>query len=223
MVPLARPALRRMQLRFAAAVTDPVPSLDVVACHEHRALAREAAIRSTVLLRQEDVDGVRLLPLSADRLGRLAVIGSLANIANTGDSGSSNVRAPEVITALDGLRSALGSERVTFDEELDAASAARIAAARDEGEHVDDGDPVLTEALFPAPVNPRVTAEFAAAQTRNVGSGSGSGGDRSSLRLTPKGEELIWAVAAANPRSVVAGGRAVRSWSSPGTSCLVRS
>jgi beta-glucosidase len=207
----------RMQLRFAAAVTDPMPSLDVVACHEHRALAREAAVRSTVLLRNEEVDGVRLLPLSADRLGRLAVIGSLANIANTGDSGSSNVRAPGVITALDGLRLALGSERVTFDEGLDAACAAQIAAdadavlivvgytARDEGEYVDDGDPVLTEALFPAPADQRITAEFAAAQARNAGTfGSGSGGDRASLRLTPKDEELIRAVAAANPRSVVA-------------------
>jgi beta-glucosidase len=205
----------RMQLRFAAAVTDPMPSIDVVACHEHRALAREAAVRSTVLLRNEEVDGVRLLPLSADRLGRLAVIGSLANIANTGDSGSSNVRAPEVITALDGLRSALGSERVTFDEGLDAASAAQIAAdadavlvvvgytARDEGEYVNDGDPVLTEALFPAPVDPRMTAEFAAVRARNAGT-FGSGGDRASLRLTPKDEELIRAVAAANPRSVVA-------------------
>jgi beta-glucosidase len=207
----------RVQLRFAAAVTDPIPSLDVVACREHRDLAREAAIRSTVLLRNEEVDGVRVLPLSAGSLGRLAVIGSLANIANTGDSGSSNVRAPEVITALEGLRSALGSERVTFDEGLDTAGAARIAAdadavlvvvgytASDEGEYVYDGDPVLAEALFPAPADQRIAAEFAAAQARNAGTfGSGSGGDRASLRLTPKDEELIRAVAAANPRSVVA-------------------
>ena len=66
------------------------------------------AARAMVLLRNEPIDGAPPLPLSADRLSRLAVVGRLADVPNTGGyDGSSDVRAPEIVTALAGLRTAL--------------------------------------------------------------------------------------------------------------------
>ena len=107
-----RAALRILatQLRFAAAVTEPPPTRDVVACAAHRALAREVAARSMVLLRNEGV-----LPLDPAGLRRLAVVGRLADLPNTGDHGSSDVRAPYVVTPLAGLRAALPDTVITAD------------------------------------------------------------------------------------------------------------
>ena len=76
----------------------------------HRALAREAASASMVLLRNEGA----LLPVAAD-LGRVAVLGRLAAVANLGDGGSSDVYPPEVSTLLDGVRGAFPSAEVVHD------------------------------------------------------------------------------------------------------------
>ena len=86
------------QLSSAAAVSDVPPTRDIVASAEHRALALEVAARSMVLLRNEAVDGRLVLPLAAEQLSRLAVLGRLADVPNTGDHGSSDVRAPSVVT-----------------------------------------------------------------------------------------------------------------------------
>ncbi|HWH99854.1 MAG TPA: glycoside hydrolase family 3 N-terminal domain-containing protein, partial [Propionibacteriaceae bacterium] len=136
------------QLRFAAAVPKTSPGQEIVVSAEHRALAREVAARSMVLLRNEPVDGRPVLPLSAEHLSRLAVVGRLADVPNTGDHGSSDVRAPSVVTPLAGLRAALaGVEIVTSaadDPETAAAAASGTDAAivvvgytaEDEGEYV---------------------------------------------------------------------------------------
>ncbi len=74
-----------------------------VAGPAHRALARQAAEQSAVLLKNDLLDGKPLLPL--DPLARkIAVLGRLADTPNTGDGGSSMVRPPQVITPLQGLR-----------------------------------------------------------------------------------------------------------------------
>lgn len=113
--------------RFAAA-EDPLPAypLALVAAPDHVALAQEAAEKSAVLLANNGV-----LPL--DRLGltRLAVLGRLAAIENTGDNGSSRVRAPSHVTALAGLTAALGAERIVHADENDLAAARAAAASAD--------------------------------------------------------------------------------------------
>lgn len=192
--------LLRTQLAFAAAVPAEPPPLSVVAGAEHRALAREVAARSMVLLRNSTVDGAPVLPLSAGRLRRVAVLGPLADVANTGDHGSSDVRAPSVVTALAGLRDALPD--VSF---VDSAADADVAVvvvghtAEDEGEYVGSFDPGLAR-LYPPPPDPEALEELA----RVWDDGPQSvGGDRDSLRLHPSDEELISAVAAVNPRTVV--------------------
>ncbi|HEV2311164.1 MAG TPA: glycoside hydrolase family 3 N-terminal domain-containing protein, partial [Acidimicrobiia bacterium] len=135
--------------RFAAS-TQPA-ALQDVAGPAHRALAREVAQRACVLLRNEPVDGSPVLPLDPSGLRRVAVIGRLADRANTGDAGSSDVRPPEVITALAGLRAALG-DAVVYDDGTDPARAAAVAAdadaavvvvgytSADEGEYLSPAD-----------------------------------------------------------------------------------
>lgn len=201
------------QLRFAASIQEPVPPLDIVAGDTHAALAREAAARGVVLLRNELVAGKPVLPLDGSALRRLAVIGRLADLPNTGDRGSSNVRAPYVVTALQGLIAALpGVEIVHVPDDNPAAAAAAAAdcdaaivvagyTAEDEGERADPS--AFTEeltALFP-PVP-------AGAEERQQASMAGSeaidaGGDRERLTLRPVDEEIIRAVGEANPRTVV--------------------
>lgn len=116
----------RTQFRFACA-EDPLPSydMDLVASAPHRALAREAAEKSAVLLEN---DGV--LPLARERVRKLAVLGRLAAMENIGDFGSSRVRPPYVVTPLAGISDYLGQAvEIATGDESDLAAAA--AAARD--------------------------------------------------------------------------------------------
>ncbi|HVN12595.1 MAG TPA: glycoside hydrolase family 3 C-terminal domain-containing protein [Kineosporiaceae bacterium] len=209
------------QLRHAAGLVDAAgltgdrgprtPGPDVVVSAAHRALAREVAARAMVLLRDESVDGRPLLPLDASALTRLAVLGPLADLPNTGDHGSSDVRAPWVVTPLAGLRDALPGVEIAHADGADVEHAARTAAdadvavvvvgytAQDEGEYVGSFDPALA-ALYPPPQDPGALLELARVWEAGP---QGVGGDRDSLRLHPQDETLVRAVAAANPRTVV--------------------
>lgn len=187
------------------------PARDVVAGPEHRALAREVAARSMVLLRNEKVDGEPVLPLDRAALRRLAVVGALADRPNLGDHGSSDVRAPDVVTLLAGLRAALpevelavvGDDPARAGEEARSADAAVVVVgytADDEGEYVGSFDPRLAE-LYPPSRDPHALEDLARVWDEGP---QAVGGDRTSLRLHPRHEELIRQVAAANPRTVVA-------------------
>lgn len=210
--------LLRQQLRFTG-IGDGNYGPEVLACAEHRALAREVATRSIVLLRNEPVDGTPVLPLDPARLTRLAVIGRLAATPNTGDHGSSNVTPPSVVTPLDGLRAALRPPGigVQYDDGTDPARAARVAAGADAVlvvagyTYLDEGEgmgaefpPRAFRDLLP-PVPTGLRAEVAAALTAMTANETalGTGGDRSSLTLPAADERLIAAVAAANPRVIV--------------------
>ena len=188
------------QYRFACA-EDPLPDypMALVACEAHVALAREAAEKSAVLLAN---DG--MLPLDATRITRLAVLGRLAALENTGDNGSSRVRAPHVVTALAGLTAWLGADRiVTGDEgDLDAAQAAAAAAdavvvvvgytSEQEGEFI-PGDLTLGQAGSLVPDDTHIPAEVKAARRPRPTS---IGGDRSDLDLPQAQIDLIGAAAA---------------------------
>ena len=199
------------QLRFAASVPAEPPPREVVACEQHRALARDVAARSMVLLRNEPVDERPVLPLLREGLGRLAVVGRLADVPNIGDHGSSDVRAPWVVTPLAGLRDALpaievthtdGSDTATAVEHASAAGAAVVVVgytAEDEGEYVGSFDPELAP-LYPPSKDPQALDELARVWEAGP---QLVGGDRDSLRLTPADEALIQVVGAANPRTVV--------------------
>ncbi|WP_223878373.1 glycoside hydrolase family 3 protein [Microbacterium radiodurans] len=74
------------------------------------AFAREAGVAGTVLLSN---DGV--LPLDADTLARVAVIGHNARDARTQGGGSATVLPERTVSPLEGLRAALPGAEVTYD------------------------------------------------------------------------------------------------------------
>ena len=199
------------QLRFYAARTAPEPGPEVMACAAHRALAREVAARAMVLLKNEPVAGSPVLPLDPGAVRRIAVIGRLADAGNMGDFGSSRVYPPSHVTAFDGIREAFPASEILLVTDDDLARAAQAAGqadvaivitgydARDEGEYTDPAGMARPEllALFP-PLPPG-----APLPQLPEGSDIAVGGDRSSLTLRPADEEVIRAVAGANPRTVV--------------------
>ncbi|GAB4245572.1 MAG: glycoside hydrolase family 3 N-terminal domain-containing protein [Acidobacteriota bacterium] len=175
---------------------------DLLACREHRELARVVSEESMVLLKNEGP----LLPLDRSRIRRLALVGRLIDEDNTGDRGSSFVRPPYLITPEAGFAEYLGDdvELLTADgSDLEAARRAAeqadvavvVAGFRydDEGEylHTDGGMP-RNEAEKQAPFGMK-------------------GGDRYPLGLKADDIALIQTVAQANPRTVVAliGGSAI--------------
>jgi len=183
----------RTQYRFACAA-DPLADYpaELVASPEHIALAREAAQKSIVLLEN---DGV--LPLDRSKLRRIAVLGRLAALPNTGDMGSSRVRPPYVVTPLEALRATLGADAVVTGDEDDvdagvaAARGADVAlivagyTAREEGEYI-PGDITLGQ------------------ESDGKGGRPAIGGDRLSLDLPAEQIALIEAVAATGTPVVVA-------------------
>lgn len=204
------------QLRFHARERDPEPTLDVVFSSEHRALAREAARAAVVLLKNDDVQDRPLLPLDRDRTHRLAVLGRLADLANTGDRGSSNVRSPHVVTPLEALRAALPDVHIDVVADNADLEGARVASGaadlavvvvgytfEDEGEYLgaDGMSAPGVRAVFP-PFPPGVDLARMAAGSAHV-MGDADGGDRASLRLREQDVALVRAAAAANPRTVV--------------------
>jgi beta-glucosidase len=217
--------LRQLRVQLALPRGPYPPSLR--GCPAHRALAREAATKAIVLLKNAD----SVLPLP--EAGSLAVIGALAATANLGDRGSSDTR-PEpgsVVTPLAGLRSAAPGLELHHADGQDGAAAARLAARcgaavvvvgldwRQEGEHIHPGDlaPILREMPAPDPLQQwfgserlrpfwRPVAGLVAAFTRQASARTGgdfAAGDRTALELEPAQEALILAVAQANPRTVV--------------------
>ncbi len=217
--------------RFAGVLGRPAPGREVLACAAHRDLAREAAAKSVVLLRNQVVGDSPVLPLDIRAGTSVAVLGRLATEVNLGDGGSSDVWAPEVVTVVDGLRSFLAGAGSTLavDDGADLARASSVAAAaacavvvagytrQDEGEFIGEAGSAGLADLFPGEDDPALVEGFGAqiAAERSIRApahvmdrpgpgGFAVGGDRVSLHLHEHDVSLIRAVAAANPRTVVA-------------------
>jgi beta-glucosidase len=200
-------------LRFAHVFERSEPKT-LLACDAHRALAREAAAKSIVLLRNEGP----LLPLDASSLRRVAVIGRLAAVPNIGDGGSSNVHPPHVVTPLEGLRAALPAVDVAPADDVSIAAGADVAIVvvgythRDEGEYVDPAGVAHLMHLYPPMTDPCLGPRLRQAVRHAAeGRGMSPGGDRRRLELSESDEALIVATVAANPRTIVVvmGGSAV--------------
>jgi beta-glucosidase len=226
-VPLERiddAALRvlRQQIRFAQGRDPREYSLNTVGCEAHCRLAREAAEKAIVLLKNEGA----LLPLK--KVKKLALIGKLAAVPNTGDGGSSNTRPPYVITPLQGLQDALEDQaEIIYDDGSDPARAARTAREADAAvvvagyTHLDEGEFTSPDSIMelsknfppPAPEEEPIARKMLANVRERHGDAdlTPTGGDRERLTLHPEDEALILAVAASNPRTVVAmmGGSAI--------------
>jgi beta-glucosidase len=220
------------KLRMQLAVPEGSYPVSLRGSPEHRALAKEAACKAIVLLKNEAVSpGSPLLPLDPGR--SLAVIGRLAAEPNLGDRGSSDTRPDpgSVITPLAGLQQAAPDLEIGHARGNDAPAAAALAGRMDaavvvvgldwclEGEHIHPGDIAPILELIPPPdwllqllgrrlILPcwrpvaRAIAWITSHGTARAG-GDFAAGDRTDLQLPPDQVALILQVAAANPRTVV--------------------
>ena len=185
------------KLRDDGVAGQPCPDASVVECDEHRTLAREAAEKSMVLLKNAG----GLLPLRRGPELRIAVVGDAATRANLGDRGSSMVVSSRVSKPLDGIREAAGDSRVEHfasDADLGALADFDVAIVVTGLDYRDEGEFIPT------------------AQQEAEGSDLARGGDRERLEL-PKGPaDLIARVASAASQTVVVlqGGSAIacRAW-----------
>jgi beta-glucosidase len=225
----------RQQVRFAQGRDPRDYGPEVIGCEAHRRLAREAAQKNIVLLKNEG----NVLPLRG--VDDVTVFGRLGDLANIGDHGSSMTQPPHVVTPVQGLCAALGANfRIQYEEGTDlarAAAAARFCDVavvvvgytwRDEGEFLGAGTGPHTAHLPKKPLTPEdepAARKFAEASAALGSPFEGVGGDRSSLTLLPEDEALIQAVADANPRTVVAimAGSAVitEAWSDKAAAILM--
>ena len=151
--------------------------LSEIGSEAHLALARDVAVNGSVLLK----NNAGVLPLSASAHPRIVVAGVLADMPNTGDSGSSDTRPAFVVTPLQGIEELFG-DMVTIDhigkDVLNSADLARVQAA----------DAVIV-----------VTGLTAA----DEGEGLIGAGDRLELGLSEKRTQLIRDAAAVNDRTIV--------------------
>ena len=119
--------LLRKKFEFGLFESPPRVDLKGLEPEEHRALAREAATKGIVLLRNENA----LLPLDPNRRRRIAVIGPHADKCRAGDFGSSMVWAAGGVSPYEGIRRAAGRARVDLCTTKSAGAAARCAARAD--------------------------------------------------------------------------------------------
>jgi beta-glucosidase len=152
-------------LRFGVGALPRNPE-SVLLAPEHLDLAREAAGKSMVLLKNDPVGGAPVLPL-APGTRKIAVLGRLSDMRNLGDGGSSDVMSPFAVTPYAGLSQRHGSDGVVHYDGTDAARAAEIASTadvaivvvgytkEDEGEFIGDGsENANLRTLFPAGDDP---------------------------------------------------------------------
>lgn len=173
----------RMIARAQPALAEP-GEIDVDA---HHALAREAAADGSVLLKNAPVDGVPVLPLTAEDAAGAAVIGEFARTPRYQGAGSSQVNPTRLDDALTALRTATGTELpfaagfavagVTDDADDAALLDEAVAVARDAGA-------VLLFLGLPAP-------------------DESEGYDRTHLGIPANQAAVLRAVAAVNRRVVV--------------------
>ncbi len=150
----------------------------------HHALAREAASRSIVLLKNDAVDGAPLLPLSDDR--SLAVIGAFAEKPRYQGAGSSMIHPTRLDDALTAIRALAPQASYAPGFSL-AADASEEETAR------------LREEAVAAASGASVAVVFAGLPARLESEGY----DREDIDLPADQLALIEAVVAANPRTVV--------------------
>lgn len=113
---------------------------------EHIALAKKCAQESITLIQNR----YSVLPFSKEQIRHITVIGTLAGKENTGDHGSSQVRAAYVKTPLQGLKETVPQAEVEWFDGTDR-EAARLSAQKadavlfiagfdhdDEGEYISD-------------------------------------------------------------------------------------
>jgi len=198
----------KTRLKYAFSGDQEKYTKDLIASESHVALAKEAAEKSMVLIKNNG-----LLPFKENDGKKVLVLGRLANAENTGDHASSNSTSLHIVTPFEGIKAFNQSSQnqVELYDGSDVNLAAEKAGAadqvivvvgytfKDEGEYVNYNDDM----------------EKSAEAGRLIGK-RGTGGDRESLSLIAMDEALIQAVSKTNKNVVVVyiGGSAINmnSW-----------
>jgi beta-glucosidase len=178
----------RKTVEFVTAQDPESYDSSVVNCPDHRELALEAALKSAVLLKNENAT----LPFSLRDVKRLAVIGRLSSVENTGDIGSSRVVPRYTVTPWQGLSDYLSHQtEVVHSDGSSLEESCRVAAGAD-------------AVVLVVGYDYRDEGEY-------IGGWFPNGNDRDSLHLHRDEEELITAVAQCSRRCVVVlvGGSAI--------------
>lgn len=156
----------------------------VILSKEHTSLAREAATKGIVLLKNEN----KILPIPEGK--KIAVVGRYANKRNTGDHGSSNVFSPYAVTPYEGMKNRFGEENVSVYNGSSCKEAMKVSVNCDYI-IVCVGSDWLQEGEFLV----------------NLGNVSkkpkGSGGDRADLRIPEEDVTLIRALSTLGKNLIV--------------------
>jgi len=158
-------------------------AIELSNCAEHRGLAREAACRSMVLLKNTG-----LLPLKAGNTGKLAVIGPNAATIRTGGYSS---RGAGVVTMLKGFRQLLGKDRVIYAQGCTNAGGTRAGVGK------------AVQAAKKADAVVLCMGNWSGGSWIHKPHTEGEGRDRSDLSLPGLQEELVSEVAAVNRNTIV--------------------
>jgi beta-glucosidase len=180
---------RMLRVMFSAGLFDSPRRGGQVDTAGQRAVARKAATEGIVLLKNSG----GLLPLSPSKETSVAVIGPSAAIPRTGGGGSSYVMSKYAITALGGIREAAG-DRVEVRYALGAAM---------QGEEPANEKPDAVAALRAEAVALAAKSDAAIVVVGNSIKIEGESFDRTSMDLPANQDDLIAAVAAANPNTIV--------------------
>ncbi len=194
----------KTRLKYAIIQDDDQFPKELILSKEHIVLAREAAEKSMVLIKNENV-----LPFTQNSNKKIAVIGRLADLEQTGDHGSSNCTPPYVITPYQGLvnfHQQLGNE-VIYNDGTNLAEAKQLATEADEVIIVvgytfkEEGEYIIMNK----------NKMKASAEAGKLVGKKGTGGDREDLKLLAEDEALILALADKNEKTVVvySGGSAI--------------
>ncbi|MEO0039800.1 MAG: hypothetical protein RIS38_748 [Verrucomicrobiota bacterium] len=186
-------AVRRvLRVRFRLGEFDPAEKVayraipfSKVGAPEHRALSLEASRRSIVLLENRG-----LLPLDGTKLRRVAVLGPLADVPVAGDPSYVGNFPRKLTSVAQGLRERLPQAEVIFAKGA-YANPARKDVKPEQG-HSREEAVALAK-----------SADVAILCVGTVLANEHEGIDRKSLALPGDQQELVDAVLAANPRTIV--------------------
>lgn len=156
----------------------------VIGCPEHIAVAKKAAEESITLIKNKDV-----LPLKRDAVKKVALIGKLADKPNIGDQGSSWVRPPYTVTALEGMQKANPGCETVYDDGSDLERAKKLAAEVD-------------AVIFVVGYNYDDEGEYVSVSEETNYLGAVGGDRKESLGLHADEIELLQQVGPVNPNSV---------------------
>ena len=180
--------IRRYSQMFRLGILDHPRPVIAIPAEQDGAIARSIAEQCAVLLKNSGKQQP-LLPLQAKEIHSIAVIGPYAGAAHTGGGGSSKVAPLYTVTPVDGIKNVvknLGSPAIKVD-------------------YNDGSDPAAAAALAKS-------SDVALVMVGNV---DREGRDRLNLLLPDNQDQLVSAVAAANPRTVVVlktGGPVLMPW-----------